>query len=503
MSLKIGDSVRCVFGGVGGFGGATFGKTGTITYVGHERVNVKWDDGSSTYTSWEFQSSFEVLPSPKQSDTKEEKPELGDTVEVSIEMSDSTVTLEATYLGINESSSGDDFDTVYLKESWLGYPKCNIYGAPIDYSNQSWSASTKQKDQKFIDQIKQLGLSPSAECCWYVSGKQSKITKILNRKGKDKEMVGTVGNVDHKSLKAGDRVLVQLKDQNGFTYDVKATILCYDPSSYETHVYFDESISFANTLGNSWIPPQAIPAALAQAKALGLDITKPNAFKIGDGVNGSNFIKHARFTQILSRVADTKVADKEKGKDKDMTTEKKEALGFMETLKADAEKGAWRAGATALADSAQAGILLALKANTKMEDSKMEVVAELLKTEGGNALIRSILGYTLTYAPGIKDMDPRVAKLAEEFRVSGMQVGMEGIVSMLQQYLAPAVAHALGNLPPIQEVLPAEVRQAVRRTRKRVAHADKARIASTPAPEPETLSAQEDSPETKQQAASV
>jgi hypothetical protein len=137
-----------------------------------------------------------------------------------------------------------------------------------------------------------------------------------------------------------------------------------------------------------------------------------------------------------------------------MSEDKKsgEKAGFVETFKQDAAKAAWRSAGTQLTNGVQAGILLMLK-DKGADESKIAFVKEMMATEFGAILIRASLGYGLTYMPMVSE-DPRVQKLAEEFRVSAIDSGMEQVMGGVMQYLAPAVMQAVAALPPLETAIP-------------------------------------------------
>jgi hypothetical protein len=80
------------------------------------------------------------------------------------------------------------------------------------------------------------------------------------------------------------------------------------------------------------------------------------------------------------------------------------------------------------------------------DESKIKAIGEMLDTEMGHALISALLGYGLTYAPKIGE-DPRVQRLAGEFRVNGMATAGNVLMEAVMSYVLPSIMSTLSSLP--------------------------------------------------------
>lgn len=124
---------------------------------------------------------------------------------------------------------------------------------------------------------------------------------------------------------------------------------------------------------------------------------------------------------------------------------------IMEMIKADATNAAYRVAARQINNGIRSGIVDMLKSKGA-NSSQIEGVAMFLETEWGAAILGTIAGHGLGYIPGIKD-DPRVKRLAGEFRVSSMTtVGNEIFEAALNQ-IVPVITGALNTLPAENNVV--------------------------------------------------
>src|SRR5208282_5166847 len=81
----------------------------------------------------------------------------------------------------------------------------------------------------------------------------------------------------------------------------------------------------------------------------------------------------------------------------------------------------------------------------------IKAASEMLDTAMGAALISALLGHLLPHTPGLGE-DPRVQKLAGEFRVLSMATAGNELFGLASEYLFPAIMEAVNKLPPISEV---------------------------------------------------
>ena len=122
---------------------------------------------------------------------------------------------------------------------------------------------------------------------------------------------------------------------------------------------------------------------------------------------------------------------------------------FMDMIKSDAEKAAYRVAATQMSNGVKKGLVKILESKG-LEGPKAEAAAEMLNTEIGGAMVALLLGFGLKYAPMISE-DPRAVKLSEEFRVKGMETIGNEVIGSLMEHLLPEVMNVLASLPEAKE----------------------------------------------------
>ena len=132
---------------------------------------------------------------------------------------------------------------------------------------------------------------------------------------------------------------------------------------------------------------------------------------------------------------------------------------FVEQVKGDLEAAGYRVASTQFTAAIKGAILLLFK-DKGYDEGKLAVVKEVLESEFGTAIVSTVLGYGLTYMPSLKN-DPRVVKLAGEFRVSGMATVGNEVFGMGMQYVMPALTTALKALPAV------EIKKAVKKPAKK------------------------------------
>ncbi len=124
-----------------------------------------------------------------------------------------------------------------------------------------------------------------------------------------------------------------------------------------------------------------------------------------------------------------------------------ETQSFFETFKSDSADAAFRVASDKIAEGARQMIALAIMA--KMGDgATKEGVEAVLNTPMGKALIQASAGYALTYlAPARIKKDPRVKRLAKEFRVAGMATAGAFLADNVIDHITPIIESALDMLP--------------------------------------------------------
>lgn len=122
-----------------------------------------------------------------------------------------------------------------------------------------------------------------------------------------------------------------------------------------------------------------------------------------------------------------------------------DSKSFGELLKSDMEEGAYRAGAWQLSKLART-MLVSVMRELKFEKSTITAVTKALNTEIGTSMVGAGIGWFLTYAPHLKD-DPRMMILAKEFRVQGMEKGLNTMADSLLEKFGPQLMQIVNKLP--------------------------------------------------------
>lgn len=136
-------------------------------------------------------------------------------------------------------------------------------------------------------------------------------------------------------------------------------------------------------------------------------------------------------------------------KQKDTTMTDKEETSFLETFKSDAAEAGYRICSTQMTNGVKNGLVLALT-NKGGDGEKAAMLKAFLETDIGTAMIGYMLGQGLPHIPGLQD-DPRITKLAAEFRTNGMAVAGNALVGQAMEYVLPAIKDAMTALPALPE----------------------------------------------------
>lgn len=135
-------------------------------------------------------------------------------------------------------------------------------------------------------------------------------------------------------------------------------------------------------------------------------------------------------------------------KEKDSTMTQPDAFQkFMTKSKEDAKDAGYRIVANQSSKTIRR-ILSSVLSNHGVDKKQIKAVNSLLDTELGEAGISYALGLALTYAPKIKD-DPRIKKLAAEFRIEGMASAGNIAVNELIQAIGPDLQNIFMSLPEV------------------------------------------------------
>lgn len=122
---------------------------------------------------------------------------------------------------------------------------------------------------------------------------------------------------------------------------------------------------------------------------------------------------------------------------------------FVDMIKSDATNAAYRVAGTQITNGMKAAILKLLESRGA-DGGKLQMISEMLDTEVGSAVVALMVGFGLNYAPVIGE-DPRVQKLATEFRTHGMATAGNAVVEVAMGSFLPVIQDALKALPAITE----------------------------------------------------
>lgn len=112
-------------------------------------------------------------------------------------------------------------------------------------------------------------------------------------------------------------------------------------------------------------------------------------------------------------------------------------MSFTETLKQDTKEAGVRIASKKISGAVKGSLLTLMKKN-KMKKAQLRAFSDFLETEMGTVLIDLVLGWGLTYAPMISN-DPRVKKVAEEFRVKGSALAGNLLIDTVAEQALPVL----------------------------------------------------------------
>ncbi len=121
---------------------------------------------------------------------------------------------------------------------------------------------------------------------------------------------------------------------------------------------------------------------------------------------------------------------------------------FMQMTKKDAIKAAYRIAGHQISAAVKTMIVNLMK-NQGKDNTTVEMIAEMLNTEYGEAVISTIVGMSLTYAPENISGNQHVQNIAKEFRVGGMATAGDALVGDIIDSLLPVIYQTLSDLPQI------------------------------------------------------
>jgi hypothetical protein len=121
----------------------------------------------------------------------------------------------------------------------------------------------------------------------------------------------------------------------------------------------------------------------------------------------------------------------------------------FDSLKQNSIDAAYRVGARKVNKAAQA-FFINLCQQQGIKSNKLAAISELLETDYGQALVSFMLGIGLTNMPVLSE-NIKFQKMAEEFRVEGMTIAAD---SLLTDLLGPI----LDSVKPILQAIPQQIR---------------------------------------------
>lgn len=143
----------------------------------------------------------------------------------------------------------------------------------------------------------------------------------------------------------------------------------------------------------------------------------------------------------------------EKDKGQDTMSENK----FLSTVKDDGIEASYRVAAHQLTKTTKATLVKIFK-ESGMKKSQLKALTELLDSEAGFAAMSFLMGFAAMYVPKLKD-DPKVKRLAKEFRIEGMTVGGNLLMGEFTQTLLPMVMSQLSTLSEVPAPMRVEAPQ--------------------------------------------
>lgn len=357
--------------------------------------------------------------------------------------------------------------TVFYSDSTVAY--IYVDEKDLDKVPEAWVPAV-QISSNVLNNVKALGFNINLKRAYKVSKSHgdtidrviSKSTALLN-----------------EALCVGDRILVTVDG-----VEARATVIQEKAPFKAIVLAFDNPVVSNGTT----VSGQLLTGFTATAKSFG---------HTTDVVHGMNLdTRH----KIIQRITSPPISDavtvpatKPETKTETKPIEKKEIkmtaqVNFMDRVKEDMEAAGYRVASTQFTNAIKQGILLVFK-DKGFDDSKLSVVKEILESEFGTALVATVLGYGLTYIPNLKD-DPRIKRLAGEFRISGMATVGNEVMGIATSYFLPAVTQAMSMLPPVETAVPTTM---VKKTPAKVTKTKK-RIVATPISTPVEENHSEETP---------
>ena len=118
---------------------------------------------------------------------------------------------------------------------------------------------------------------------------------------------------------------------------------------------------------------------------------------------------------------------------------------FLQMMKDNAEKAGYRIASTQLVNATRGAIVAVLR-KQGADSGKLASAEAFFQSEFGVIFISMLLGMGLDRIPKYGD-DPRVARIAEEFRIGGMAVAGNMFMDEITKTVLPALGDVFSALP--------------------------------------------------------
>jgi hypothetical protein len=244
-------------------------------------------------------------------------------------------------------------------------------------------------------------------------------------------------SIEPDDLEVGDKIEVKLirysSSNRKITKKVQGTYL------KNGYVWFDKELRFGD------YSTFTLDAKMAKtAKDLGFDASLSHAWFIDDD--------DEEIIRIIQRASGSTTKE----------TNMSESKGFFDTVKEDAGEAGYRIAAKQMTKGVRSALVLTIKAKGG-NGERAEAIGSVLESEIGEAIVEAFLGVILPQIPGIKD-DPRIIRLAKEFRTSGMTTAGNAVLGEMMEFFLPAIKDAMQYLPPAEESTGARVVKSTSKT---------------------------------------
>lgn len=121
--------------------------------------------------------------------------------------------------------------------------------------------------------------------------------------------------------------------------------------------------------------------------------------------------------------------------------------GLTGSIRSNAEAAAWRSAARTMLKAVHRPLVAAVRSHSDAARAKQ--FSAFLATDDGKALLSFFLGVAPLVIPQLQ-VDPRIARLAEELRIAGIQTAIDQLFDGVTEPLIAAFTKAVTALPPMK-----------------------------------------------------